>query len=430
MTPLGLTALIFLVPISGIAMRRVTLAPLVPLAMWMFIPPTMNAKLFGLNFHIATFAIALLLALMVLRHGRMVLKELDVRPWVYLVLTFIVLVFGTSTALSGADTSIAVFVNQIAAPTGLFLLVRTTLQINAHALRTLVLGFVTLAATQATIAICQFATKSFGVYAQYFEDEKWWSGSYYRSVGTMNHFLTLGLVCAVAVPMVNMIRSELLRVSTLILLLAGVTYSQSRLALIVASIAAVHLLLTSSRNPSRVLVALGVTLVAALAGWRAGVLDPVLGRFEDDAASNELRGIAYAWFGEHWTEHVFSFQGMGSSFSVGKQAGLTTSFESAFIMYAIDFGLVGAVTFFGLLLLLALKTDRPPYIRIAAVTAIVLPMGFSSLAIDSAAGCTVWYAVALATKSGRTSGSSRATLDDFGSSKARERSPRSLGHPS
>src|SRR5699024_4679286 len=149
---------------------RISLAPVIPLVLWMFVPPSMNeAFLGGASFHVATYLILFTGLLILLTRFQLVSEELRSAVWFYLVLVFMLSGFFIMTSLSHADTSVVVLVNQVIAPAMLFFIVRLTLRADPGKLNFLVYAFIVLAVLQAGISILQFVNKDFGFYGQFYE---------------------------------------------------------------------------------------------------------------------------------------------------------------------------------------------------------------------------------------------------------------------
>jgi hypothetical protein len=293
---------------------------------------------------------------------------------------------------------------------------------------------VLLAAAEASFALVQWAAGSVLLYEQYYRTYTWFNlREYPRYMGTLDHPLTLALLIAMVVPLVPVLRRPVLIAAALPVLLVGVAVTQSRVGLVLALVgAAVVLLRARTTMLAKMLTAATVGVLVALAVQQAQLATGVLARFANDEGSSAARAAAWEYLSARWSDYLLMGQGLGSSYAVASGGGLRTSLESAFLMYAVDLGLVLAVVYFGLqyhVVARAAAARREQTYVFAALVACVVPHTYSSLATESAAGVLVWCGLALATAPLlRTRQRDRAAAAHGQGSPARGAVERTVGH--
>ena len=159
-------------------------------------------------------------------------------------------------------------------------------------------------------------------------------------MGTLDHPLLLGVLLAVSIPLLASVRRGWILSPLLLLMLAGLVVTQSRVALSLGAAGVLYVLASRRSKSSTVTVAMVVT-GAAVYAYQAGYFDALSQRVADDTGSAAARGYAWAYFSNHVTEYLWLGNGMGSSYNVSGSVGLGTSFENSFVMFAIDWALSG-----------------------------------------------------------------------------------------
>ena len=215
-----------------------------------------------------------------------------------------------------------------------------------------------------------------------------------RQAVTLDHPLTLALLLAVSIPLVVSFPSGRTQLVLVIVLLAGQALTQSRTGIILSLIGVAFVLVRSRTSLTGRSVALLAAPAAIVLAASSSLAAGLIVRFEDDLGSTALRDYAADWFASHWTQFVASTGGgIGSSYTLAETVGLNSSFESAFYMYAIDFGLVTTLIYFGTFLLQTLPRRNLSFgVGAAAGTtlAFIFIQGYSSIATESAAGAILW----------------------------------------
>ncbi|AFR47704.1 O-antigen ligase family protein [Gordonia sp. KTR9] len=254
------------------------------------------------------------------------------------------LITGTSPG-----TAIPFWLNFIVAPVLIFVMCCDLAERYGTFYRSLALGYVLVACAQSMLALLV----SRDLVAQPFLDQYmrrfWWHivDQANRQMGTIDHPLDLGLYIATAIPLLALMRRTWLTYVALIILVFGVTLTQSRIGLLGAAFGIIFLIVTSSATSGRRVI-LGSGVVGAYLAFNFfGAFDAVSGRIADDSGSADARRSA-------WTvllPDAGSFFPFGEGIQrvkpfVASRYGLETSPESAFLGYLVGFGAVLAVCFF------------------------------------------------------------------------------------
>lgn len=284
-----------------------------------------------------------------------------------------------------------ILVDQVVIPLGLFLWVRSRIE-NVPSEGTALPRFLVLVgAGEALLAVA-------GV-VLHFQSVWGFQTDFGRQAATVNGPLPLALVLMTCIPLSVTIRSSAARLGIVVLLLAGILTTQSRSALVVGVMCACFVIFAGRASVgSRVIVLLTAPIIV-LAILQSTFVSGVASRFADDLGSAMLRSTAADYFWSNLRMWLVSGQGVGSSYTVARSAGLQSSFESAFYMYSVDFGFLVTVIGFGLLLL-QLLVGRPwsTTVRnggfVAAVACFILVQGYSSIATESMAGALLWVVIA------------------------------------
>ncbi len=325
--------------------------------------------------------------------------------------------------------SFGMALEQLCAPVAAFFLVGLCLKQNHGRVAVIHGVVVSLAAMEAALALAQFALASPVLFTSDYQSQPWFRSTFGRWMGTLDHPLVLGLLLAVAVPLLSGVRRTWALAPGLVLLLAGLVVTQSRVGLMLGSVSAVYLLASRRSKAGAATVAL-LLLGAGLYAQQAGYFEALAARVADDTGSAAARSYAWAYFLDHLADFSWLGAGMGSSYNTSDQAGLGTSFENSFVMYAIDLGLIPAVMYFGVMLACTIRAFRNRAeggLPLAVAAAFIAPFTFSGLSSRSVASCLVWVVFAAAAYGpGRISGQRRV---GSGNVESHEWPPGSVGRP-
>lgn len=282
-------------------------------------------------------------------------------------------------------------IDQIVVPLGILLWVRSRFDRDAKETSALPRFLVLIGCGEAVVALIGSAAHIPSV---------WGIGTdFNRQAATVNGPLALALLLVTCIPLVVAVRSSAARLGAVVLLLGGVLTTQSRSGLVVGVLCAALVIFAGRASVgSRAIVILLVPVVVGLI-LRSSFVSGVASRFADDLGSAALRSTAADYFWDHLGLWLIAGQGVGSSYTVAQAAGLQSSFESAFYMYVIDFGLVVTVLSFGLLLLQVFwaRDWRAGVLNggvAATLASFALAQGYSSIATETVAGVVIWSAVA------------------------------------
>lgn len=323
--------------------------------------------------------------------------------------------------------SFGMALEQLCAPVAAFLLVGLCVRQHPGRVGTIHGVVVGVAAMEAALALAQFAFQSPLLFTSDYESQSWFRSTFGRWMGTLDHPLVLGLLLAVAVPLLSGVRRTWALAPGLVLLLAGLVVTQSRVGLMLGSLGAVYLLASRRSKAGAAMVAL-LLLGAGLYAQQAGYFEALTARVADDTGSAAARSYAWSYFLDHLADFSWLGGGMGSSYNTSDKAGIGTSFENSFVMYAIDLGLIPAVMYFGVMLACCIRAFRDRVsggLPLAAAAAFIAPLTFSGLSSRSAASCLVWVVFAAAAYGpGRISGQRRVAS---GNVESHETPPGSAG---
>lgn len=220
-----------------------------------------------------------------------------------------------------------------------------------------------------------------------------------RQAATTNGPLVLALLLTTCVPLAVTVRSSAARVGALLLLLGGILTTQSRSALVIAILCSVFVVFAGRASVAFKVVVVLITPVIVWLVLTSTVVSGVASRFADDLGSAALRSTAADYFWSNLDRWTFEGQGLGASYAIASAAGLQSSFESAFYMYAVDLGLIVTVVAFALLLLQVLirREPRRGVVNggvVATLAAFSLAQGYSSIATETVAGVVIFVATA------------------------------------
>jgi hypothetical protein len=350
----------------------------------------------GMTVHPAAVAMLATFAVQVLSRPGKVGAVLAARFQMWVMLGTTCLVAVALGLMAHGLMSFGMALEQLCAPVAALLLIGICLQEEPRRAATVHRVLVSLAAMEATLALVQLAFQSPLVFAPDYASQPWFRYIAGRSMGTLDHPLVLGLLLALAIPLLTSVRRPWVLPPALVLLAAGLVTTQSRVGLILGGIGAAYVLATR-RSRGAALSAAVLLLATGLYAQQAGYFYAVSDRIADDTGSAAARGFAWSYFLEHLADFSWLGAGMGASYNVADRAGLGTSFENSFVMYAIDLGLIPALMYFGAMvacLVTAVRNRVDGGLPVAAAAAFIAPLTFSALSSRAVASCLVWVVFA------------------------------------
>ncbi|VTS35428.1 Lipid A core - O-antigen ligase and related enzymes [Gordonia terrae] len=258
------------------------------------------------------------------------------------------LIVGTSPS-----AAISFWLNFICAPVLVFVLCCDLAERYGSFYRMLAIGYVVAACAQSVLAFLVSRNIVPQPYQDQYARRFWWHivDEANRQMGTIDHPLDLGLFIATAIPLLALMRRTWLTYLALVVLVVGVTLTQSRIGLLGAAFGIIFLIFTSSATSGRRIILGSGVLGAYLLFSALGAFDAVSGRIADDSGSAQARRNA-------WTvllPDAGNFFPFGEGIQrvkpfVAAEYGLQTSPESAFLGYLVGFGSVLALCFFAAVL--------------------------------------------------------------------------------
>ncbi len=354
----------------------------------------------SLSFHPATWLMLATAAVMIVFDTRRVLDEIGRRIFVYLALSLFLSVAFLATKTSASGSGLVLFVDVMLGPVLLFLITNVVLARNPGGLLVLRNWIIGIAAVEAGFAIVQKLLGSVVLYRAYFQKQYWFDEIRFpRWMGTLDHPLALSLLLCVAVPLVAGIRSVWLQIPLLAVMGVGVVATQSRTGLVVVALGVSYVVLTSRIRIAAKVVAVAVLGVAAYFVATSSLVQGVADRLQNDTGSSLARGAALNFFLDHWDKYFLTGGGVGSSYEIADLAGLTTSLESSILIYAVDVGVLFSLIYFGVQLVIALRSMGPslcPGLSLAALLVVIVPQTYNALGARTFAGILVWLILAMA----------------------------------
>ncbi|MFD5277267.1 hypothetical protein ACFWIX_06855 [Pseudarthrobacter sp. NPDC058362] len=380
---------------------RVLLAAV--LTLWFLVPAVGNPVVTGepagpLGFHAASWLVVAVLATQLLHDPWSIAEALARHFFVFLILALVLAAAFLASRTSEEGGGMLLLVDQILAPVLYFLLLLAN-SVRQPGLVTILRSLLLLlVAVVCIIAVFQWLSGAPLVYSSGFQTQYWFNPDTQRWMGTLDQPLALSLVISMAAPLVSCLKRASIQALLLVLMLVGVLITQSRVGIAVVAVSVLAVAVFSQRKLwTRLLMVLLMGTAAALL-TSSPLVEGLYARLADDTGSAEARGLALEYFLTRWADYAVAGQGIGSSYRVAVQAGLETSFENPILMYSIDFGILFAALYFGLMLVLVLR-NAPGHgyrgLTLAGLLAVVVPQTYSSLATRSVAGIAVWTLMAM-----------------------------------
>lgn len=386
--------LIACVGIAAASHRRSWIGPSIVLVLWTSVPyvafidwlPTASPA------PATTLVLILIVARIMLRAPTAARSPLRSR------IPLLTLLFGLSFLLphavpNGDGTSF--IADQIVAPLGVFFLVCRSIEDDSNAPRKLRNVIVLVASIQALIAIAHSASVIEQPFAQHFMKQFWFNQFFDREMGTLDHPLVLATLLLGATPLVHSVRTRY-HIPVLIVLLGGMLLTQSRAGLLLGGFAVASIYL-ARRRISPALMATGAVAFAG-AAWLLTTewAQTSLTRFTYDHGSLTARSDALEAFFS-FDQSLWPGFGPGASHAVAARMGLITSFESWPLMYTIDYGVLATLAYLVVIFVILIRSRGALQgARVAAVLTLTMTCIFSSLAVQSAASCILWFVLGLA----------------------------------
>ncbi|RJT80914.1 hypothetical protein D6T63_06845 [Arthrobacter cheniae] len=376
-------------PLIGIA-AALSLWAILP---WVAVPAVLGAEYSDTHFHPGTLIIAGQALVIILRVGP---KSLYVdRPAGKIVgLIGICLVYmAVVTALSGRGSTL--LIDQLVAPYLLLLLIMRAIRQDENSVQILVKFVLLLASVQVLVVVLVFMDIVNQPFASMYTNYYWFEYLADRQMGTLDHPLTLGTLLVVAVPLAFTLKSPMGQSVLTIWLLVGILLSQSRTALLLGAIAILWLVFSRPAGAWVKWLSLVVFGVLFYLLTASNVGQGIVSRVIDDSGSTGARLQAIDVFLDNASGFLVLGLGPLASYEFAQLSGMTTSFESAILMFSIDYGIIATLVLFAAMSILACMS-LDPLVKIATIFVLVMSASYSSLSTESIAGPLAFTLLAIA----------------------------------
>ncbi len=397
--------LVLCLAIAWLLRNRVAYAIAVAIVVWAAVPALGGHHLTGLSgsgiaFHPATWLVLLTFAVQLVTNPLAIARVLGRHYLVVLsVVVFIAGAFITSRFTASGGTRL--LMDQIVAPFLLWLIVVAAGEGRREVLKVVRNAILLGVAFQSVMALLQLAFDDVLLYANDYAQLDWFTPEQFhqRWMGTADSPLVLSMAACVAAALALSVRLPVWRFTLVGLYASAAVITQSRTGVIVIGLVVVYAIIRSrmalwSRALASIAVAgiafylLGSTLVAGVAG-----------RFANDTGSTNARVLAFRFVADHWTEFLLTGQGLISSYTIARNAGLETSLENSFLMYAIDTGFLLATLYFGTQVVIVARYGLAQLsvrgVTLAAGIGVLMQHSFSAVAFANQSGTLIWACLAL-----------------------------------
>lgn len=373
------------------------------LVLWSLVPAVAGRHLTGLGsgpiaFHPASWFVLCVVAVQLVVNPRPLAVSVVRHGPVHLaVLIFAIGAFLTSQSTNSGGSRL--LVDQIVGPFLLWCLIVAYAAGDVRQVRFFRNTVLVTMAFQSALAVTQSLVGSTIFYTNDYLNIYWFDPeSTSRWFGTTDSPLALSLGLVIAGALAIGLRSSSVRLGLLVVYFLGMLITQSR-----TGAAALILVIAISVLQSRmVLWARALTVVAvgvtAYLVTRSTLVTGLSDRVSNDTGSTDARVRALGFVVDHWTDFFATGRGLISSYSVARDAGLQTSLESAYLMYAVDTGIVLATIYFGTQIALVVRYGGQralPGATLAALLATLIQHTFSSIGFSNLDGTFIWASLAL-----------------------------------
>ncbi|WP_432246486.1 O-antigen ligase family protein [Mycolicibacterium sp. ELW1] len=290
--------------------------------------------------------------------------------------------------------------NQIVAPYLFCVLVynasRRHISLYEHAGRL----FALICVLEAVIALAVHLQLVPQPYLSTFSSLNSWSSLVGRERGTLEHPLALGLFLVAGIPMAVYFRSRIMAYVAILLMVLGISFTQSRIAMLGAVAGIVYLMLIGSKSIRQRITLLIVAFAGYTALDSAGAFDGIRDRIKFDDGSSRGRILAFNQFVDNWRQFQFAGVGMELNKEYFRTHGIRSSGESAAIGYAVGIGIPLTLLYFAAIVwLIGRAVKQANRITPAAASAIIVLVSiqlYSSVTTESAAGMILWTTIGIA----------------------------------
>lgn len=358
-----------------------------------------NAYMVGL--HMAGYLVAATAIMqLILYRPRMVKLLLNSKLEIslFLILTSLMLV----NALSTYSSIIAIAMNLAIiylTPFTLYLLFKMEIhRIGLQAIKVFSWIFHPVMLYQLWLAMQQNETGEIIVYENLAKDSLWAldSTEIGRSFGTLDGGLELSTLGIFAIGMTYWVRSSMLRVLLIMAYLYTSLLGNGRAGVALGIVVAIAVILLAQSSLVSKIFALAVSFLGFLGLYFSEAGQAIIEKMNDDGGSNQKRIDALAWFGNNFQHFIMT--GYPGERDLRSSGQLSSSLENAYLMAALDYGLI-----FSLVLLILqigiivknLKSRAGFAMGIVAFAVIVVNMTNSGFVTNTNSAYLIWIALGL-----------------------------------
>lgn len=373
------------------------------IVLWFAIPAIAGDLITGfagapIGFHPSSWLIAAIVVVQLASNPTPMMEALARHVYLWVAVWVFVLGAFLTSQLMGTGGS-RLLVDQVVAPTLVFWLVTCFAYQDLSQLRLLRNTLLLVVGAQCLLTLIQSIVGNILFYAEEYETLYWFDPERFdRWMGTTDSPLALSLVICVTAPMIVGLRHNWLRLGLLVLFWIGTLITQSRTGALTMALLTLYILLRAQMSAlSRILYAF-VMAGATYLLVTSTLVEGLASRLVDDTGSAQARADAFHFFGQIWPDVFFAGRGLTASYTIADQAGLITSLESSYLMYAVDAGVILATLYFGAQFVLALQHLRhQPLAGVgaSALIGVVLQHTFSAVAGTNVTGTVIWLALAM-----------------------------------
>jgi hypothetical protein len=417
--------------IAWLLQNRPIQALCLAIAMWSAVPSISGHHLTGvtsgIGFHPATFLVLCVLLVQLLFHPSLLAEAFSRHIYSFWIVIIFVIGARLTSSYFGSG-GLRLLMDQIVGPVALFWVL---IAFGEGERRLLILVrnvIIAVVAAQCILTVVQWRLGDILFYPADFANRVWFDPDrgFDRWFGTADSPLVLSLAISVAAALTVGLQRAWLRFLLLTLYVVGSVITQSRTGTALTMVIVIWTILRA-----RVALWTRVFSIAALGAAIYAIASSVLiqgltQRLINDTGSTDARLRALRYVTSHWLDFLFTGRGLTSSYTLGRDAGLRTSIESSYLMYAVDTGFVLATIFFGMQLVLLIRHRSQkgvPGATLGALVGCFLQHTFSGIAGSNLTGTLIWATLGLVVAGGSMS---RRDLEEDVEQPAIQSSPRVL----
>ncbi|MGP5699920.1 O-antigen ligase family protein [Glutamicibacter arilaitensis] len=401
--------ILFFVVFIAVTGKQSHLQVLLPVFMWTFIPWVASDLVTGIDLggnglipsmHPATWYVLVLFLVRCASPRRRFGIVLYNHQLFTVVVTGYCLLAATTTFIFAGVKGIPSIIYLILCPAIMALLILEERALNDNFSSRLRNSYLLICVIQSCLAIIQYLTHKVLFYEDSYSKQYWWSSDLTRALGTTDHSLMLGLLLTGGIALSFGLRKKSLPVLLSVLFMAGILTTGSRTSLVVSVVIVIWYIFASKISVWIKLFLFAGTVAFSWFVLEGTLFSTSLERFDDDSGSLRVRFLAYDLFERVWTDYLLLGGGATHSYEVLANERLTTSFESTFLTFSIDYGVLATTLFYIGMIGFAIVGIRKKLAVQGAVIAFfgafIIFHSYSGGSVQSSAASILWILVALA----------------------------------